>query len=65
MNIVLNLLITISMLFIALTLWGYVLYRQLPVELLPNAGLPVLFLLVILDPCGRIRFRNLLVEHEI
>jgi multidrug efflux pump subunit AcrB/ABC-type multidrug transport system ATPase subunit len=31
------------MLFIALTLLGYVSYKQLPVELLPNAELPVLY----------------------
>ena len=31
------------MLFIALSLLGYVSYKQLPVELLPNAELPVLF----------------------
>ena len=37
--------VTISMLFIALTLLGYVSYRQLPVELLPNAELPVLFVM--------------------
>jgi multidrug efflux pump subunit AcrB/ABC-type multidrug transport system ATPase subunit len=34
------------MLFIALTLLGYVSYKQLPVELLPNAELPVLFVSV-------------------
>ena len=34
------------MLFIALTLLGYVSYRQLPVELLPNAELPMLFVQV-------------------
>lgn len=34
------------MLFIALTLLGYVSYKQLPVELLPNAELPVLFVQV-------------------
>jgi multidrug efflux pump subunit AcrB/ABC-type multidrug transport system ATPase subunit len=35
------------MLFIALTLLGYVSYQQLPVELLPNAELPSLFVQVI------------------
>lgn len=34
------------MLFIALSLLGYVSYKQLPVELLPNAELPVLFVQV-------------------
>mgnify|MGYP003054027163 CR=1 FL=1 len=34
------------MLFIALSLLGYVSYKQLPVELLPNAELPVLFIQV-------------------
>ncbi len=34
------------MLFIALTLLGYVSYKQLPVELLPNAELPMLFVSV-------------------
>ena len=34
------------MLFIALSLLGYVSYRQLPVELLPNAELPMLFVQV-------------------
>ena len=46
MNILLNRRITISMLFIALSLLGYVSYRQLPVELLPNAELPVLYVSV-------------------
>ncbi|MFQ9021634.1 MAG: hypothetical protein ACLR6J_10320 [Parabacteroides merdae] len=34
------------MLFIALTGLGYVSYKQLPVELLPNAELPMLFVQV-------------------
>lgn len=34
------------MLFVALTLLGYVSYKQLPVELLPNAELPVMFVQV-------------------
>ena len=46
MNFLLHRRITISMLFIALTLLGYVSYRQLPVELLPNAELPMLFVRV-------------------
>ncbi|HDP98937.1 MAG TPA: efflux RND transporter permease subunit, partial [bacterium] len=36
----------ISMLFIALTLLGYISYKQLPVELLPDAELPFLFIQV-------------------
>ncbi|HNX54192.1 MAG TPA: efflux RND transporter permease subunit [Prolixibacteraceae bacterium] len=35
--------VLISMLFLGLTVLGYVSYRQLPVELLPNAELPFLF----------------------
>jgi multidrug efflux pump subunit AcrB/ABC-type multidrug transport system ATPase subunit len=35
------------MLFAALSILGYVSYRQLPVELLPNAELPVLFVQVV------------------
>ena len=46
MNFLLHRRITISMLFIALSLLGYVSYRQLPVELLPNAELPMLFVQV-------------------
>jgi multidrug efflux pump subunit AcrB/ABC-type multidrug transport system ATPase subunit len=46
MNFLLNRKITISMLFMALTLLGYVSYKQLPMELLPNAELPVLFVSV-------------------
>ena len=42
MNFLLNRRVTISMLFISLTLLGYVSYKQLPVELLPNAELPML-----------------------
>ena len=34
------------MLFIASTLLGYVSYKQLPVELLPNAELPMLYVSV-------------------
>lgn len=34
------------MLFIAFTLLGYVSYKQLPIELLPNAELPMLFVSV-------------------
>ena len=46
MNFLLNRRITICMLFIALSLLGYVSYKQLPVELLPNAELPVLIIQV-------------------
>ena len=46
MNFLLNKRITISMLFIATTLLGYVSYKQLPVELLPNAELPMLYVSV-------------------
>ncbi|MDR1523828.1 MAG: efflux RND transporter permease subunit [Tannerella sp.] len=46
MNFLLNRRITISMLFISLTLLGYVSYKQLPMELLPNAEPPVLFVSV-------------------
>jgi len=42
MNFLLTKRITISMLFISLTLLGYVSYKQLSVELLPNAELPSL-----------------------
>jgi multidrug efflux pump subunit AcrB len=38
--------VTISMLFIGLSLLGYISYQQLPVELLPNAELPMLFVRV-------------------
>jgi multidrug efflux pump subunit AcrB/ABC-type multidrug transport system ATPase subunit len=46
MNFLLNKRITISMLFIALTLLGYVSYKQLPVELYPNAEAPMLYVSV-------------------
>src|SRR5690554_592000 len=46
MKFLLNKRITISMLFIATTLLGYVSYKQLPVELLPNAVLPMLYVSV-------------------
>lgn len=46
MNLLLNRRITICMLFIALSLLGYVSYKQLPVEMLPNAELPMLFVQV-------------------
>jgi multidrug efflux pump subunit AcrB len=43
MKFIINRKIFISMLFIGLTLLGYVSYKQLPVELMPNAELPMLF----------------------
>jgi multidrug efflux pump subunit AcrB len=42
MNFILNKRITISMLFISLTMLGYVSYKQLYVELFPNPELPTL-----------------------
>ena len=38
--------IFISMLFLGLTILGYVSYKRLPVELMPNAELPMLFVQV-------------------
>lgn len=35
--------VTICMIFIGMTMLGYISYKQLPVELLPNAELPMLF----------------------
>jgi len=46
MNFIINRKVLISMLFIGLTLLGYVSYKQLPVELMPNADLPMLFVQV-------------------
>jgi multidrug efflux pump subunit AcrB/ABC-type multidrug transport system ATPase subunit len=43
MKFIINRKILISMLFTGLTLLGYVSYKQLPVELMPNAELPMLF----------------------
>ncbi|NQU85068.1 MAG: efflux RND transporter permease subunit [Mariniphaga sp.] len=43
MKFIINRKIFISMLFLGLTLLGYVSYKQLPVELIPNAELPMLF----------------------
>lgn len=43
MNIVVDRKITICMLFIALSLLGYVSYKQLSMEMLPNAQLPMIF----------------------
>lgn len=46
MNALVHRKVTICMVFIGLTLLGYLSYRQLPVELLPNAELPMLFVQV-------------------
>ncbi|WP_073168910.1 efflux RND transporter permease subunit [Tangfeifania diversioriginum] len=46
MKFIINRKILISMLFIGLTLLGYVSYKQLPVELMPNAELPMLYVQV-------------------
>ena len=54
MNFIIKRRVTLSMLFLALSMLGYVSYKQLQVELLPNAELPVLFVSVFsvqdLDP---------------
>lgn len=46
MKFIINRKVFISMLFLGLTLLGVVSYRQLPVELMPNAELPMLFVQV-------------------
>ncbi|HEY5571178.1 MAG TPA: efflux RND transporter permease subunit, partial [Bacteroidales bacterium] len=46
MNFIIKNKISICMLFIALSLMGYVSYKQLPVEMLPNAELPLLYIQV-------------------
>ena len=38
--------ITICMLLISISLLGYVSYKQLPIEMLPNAELPTLYIVV-------------------
>ena len=43
MKFIINRKILIAMLFTGLSLLGYVSYKQLPVELMPNAELPMLF----------------------
>jgi multidrug efflux pump subunit AcrB/ABC-type multidrug transport system ATPase subunit len=43
MKFIINRKVLISMLFTGLTLLGYVSYKQLPLELMPNAELPMLF----------------------
>jgi multidrug efflux pump subunit AcrB/ABC-type multidrug transport system ATPase subunit len=43
MKFIINRKVLISMLFTGLTLLGYFSYKQLPVELMPNAELPMLF----------------------
>ena len=42
MNFIINRKVLISMLFIALTMLGYISYKQLPFELIPNTELPIL-----------------------
>ena len=69
MNFLLNRRITICMLFIALSLLGYVSYKQLPVELLPNAELPVLFIQVssqppLLQTLKLLRLQNRFLTHS-
>ena len=49
MNFIIKRKITICMLFIAISLLGYVSYKQLKVEMLPNAELPMLFIRVTSD----------------
>ena len=49
MNFIIKRKITICMLFIAISLLGYVSYKQLKVEMLPNAELPMLFIQVTSD----------------
>lgn len=46
MKFIINRKVLISMLFIGLTLLGYVSYKRLPVELMPDAELPMLFVQV-------------------
>ena len=46
MNFILKRRILISMLFIGITMLGYVSYQKLSVELFPNAQLPALFVQV-------------------
>src|SRR5680860_1455170 len=43
MKFIINRKIFISMLFMGLTMLGYVSYKRLPVELMPNAELPMLY----------------------
>lgn len=46
MKFIINRKVLISMLFIGLTFLGYISYNRLPVELMPNAELPMLFVQV-------------------
>ncbi len=46
MNFLLNRRVAISMLFLALSLLGYISYKQLPLEIFPNADLPQLYVQV-------------------
>ena len=43
MRFIINRKIFISMLFVGMTLLGYISYKQLPVELMPDATLPMLY----------------------
>ena len=43
MRFIINRKVFISMLFIGITLLGYISYKQLPVELMPDSTLPMLF----------------------
>lgn len=46
MNFIINRKVLISMLFIATTMLGYISYKQLKMEMIPNAELPMLFVQV-------------------
>ena len=43
MRFIINRKVFISMLFIGITLLGYISYKQLPVELMPDSTLPMLY----------------------
>lgn len=47
MNFIIKRKVLISMLFLGLTMLGYVSYKRLPVELFPNAQLPTLFVQIV------------------
>jgi len=46
MNFIIKRKVLIAMLFTGLTMLGYISYKQLPVELYPNATFPMLFVQV-------------------
>jgi len=46
LNFIINRKVLVGMLFIGLSMLGYLSYKQLPVELYPNAQLPMLFVQV-------------------